>query len=122
MWAKRRKHYNDSQKEQTKIKKEIEDGTYVHPQHLTLQGITINDIKRKVGATETWQEKMDRESEEMFKNEERYNDLIKERNFLYKEIEAKRPKLGSSKTSPEYIHWKRLVDQRDEIDKKLGRN
>ncbi len=67
-WKTLKKRYNDQMEAEREIKKQFENGTYEHPMYLTLQGVTEKDIKRKVGL-ETWEERMDREAEEMMNNE-----------------------------------------------------
>jgi hypothetical protein len=50
-WKQLKKLEKERQEYKTKTLKELQDGTYVHPQHLILDGITESDIKRMVGFT-----------------------------------------------------------------------
>lgn len=67
-WKELKKRHDDNTKYRNEVKKQMESGTYQHPDYLILKGITEKSIKRQVGL-ETWEEKMDRESEEMMKLE-----------------------------------------------------
>jgi len=67
-WKELKKRDRDIRIGREEVKKQMEEGTYEHPDYLILQGVTERDIRRKVGL-ETWEDKMDREAEEMMDNE-----------------------------------------------------